>query len=65
MTRRTAAAEPMRPASEPTGGDGDPGQTHRAYEPLLPEFFPVKLVGAFISVDFVVGSSAPFRLAAA
>jgi hypothetical protein len=27
----------------------------RAYEPLLPEFFPVKLSGAFISVDFVVG----------
>ena len=27
----------------------------RTYEPLLPEFFPVKLSGAFISVDFVVG----------
>jgi hypothetical protein len=27
----------------------------RQYEPLLPEFFPVKLIGAFISVDFVVG----------
>lgn len=26
-------------------------------EPLLPEFFPVKLIGAFISVDFVVGCS--------
>ena len=30
--------------------------THRHYEPLLPEFYPVKLVGPFISVDFVVGS---------
>jgi len=29
---------------------------HRRYEPLLPEFFPVKLVGPFISVDFAVGS---------
>ena len=27
----------------------------RQYEPLLPEFFPVKLIGAFISADFVVG----------
>ncbi len=26
-----------------------------SYEPLLPEFFPVKLIGAFIAVDFVVG----------
>lgn len=29
--------------------------TARFYEPLLPEFFPVKLIGAFISVDFVIG----------
>jgi hypothetical protein len=27
----------------------------RTYDSLLPEFFPVKLIGAFISVDFVVG----------
>jgi hypothetical protein len=29
--------------------------TARNYDALLPEFFPVKLIGAFISVDFVVG----------
>jgi hypothetical protein len=29
----------------------------RSYDPLLPEFFPVKLIGAFISVDFVAGCS--------
>jgi hypothetical protein len=34
----------------------DRRSTHRRYEPLLPEFFPVKLVGSFISVDFAVGS---------
>lgn len=27
----------------------------KRYEPLLPEFFPLKLIGAFISIDFVVG----------
>jgi hypothetical protein len=31
--------------------------TRRQYEPLLPEFFPVKLVGPFISVDFAIGST--------
>lgn len=30
--------------------------TARTYDTLLPEFFPVKLIGAFISLDFVVGS---------
>ncbi|HET9555439.1 MAG TPA: hypothetical protein VFP50_20920 [Anaeromyxobacteraceae bacterium] len=34
----------------------------RDYEPLLPEFFPVKLVDAHISVDFVVGCSADCTL---
>lgn len=29
--------------------------TARHYDPLLPEFFPVKPIGAFISVDFVAG----------
>ena len=29
--------------------------TTRSYDALLPEFFPVKLVDAFIAVDFVVG----------
>jgi len=29
--------------------------TTRTYEPLLPEFFPVKLIGSVISVDFVAG----------
>ncbi len=29
----------------------------RRYETLLPEFFPLKLIGAFISLDFVVGCS--------
>ena len=29
--------------------------TTRSYDTLLPEFFPVKLIGSFISVDFVVG----------
>jgi hypothetical protein len=29
--------------------------TSRTYDALLPEFFPVKLIGAFIAVDFVVG----------
>jgi hypothetical protein len=31
--------------------------TTRSYDALLPEYFPVKLVGAFISVDFVVGGA--------
>ena len=29
----------------------------RRYESLLPEFFPLKLIGAFISLDFLVGCS--------
>lgn len=29
----------------------------RRYDPLLPEFFPIKLIGAFIAVDFVAGCS--------
>ena len=27
----------------------------RTYEHLLPEYYPIKLIGAFISVDFIVG----------
>ena len=30
-------------------------QYRRAYEPLLPEYYPIKLIGAFISLDFIVG----------
>jgi len=29
----------------------------RQYEALLPEYYPVKLIGAFISLDFIVGCS--------
>lgn len=29
----------------------------RTYEYLLPEYYPIKLIGAFISVDFIVGCS--------
>lgn len=29
----------------------------REYEPLLPEYYPIKLIGAFISLDFIVGCS--------
>ncbi|MBM3233746.1 hypothetical protein FJZ19_01495 [Candidatus Pacearchaeota archaeon] len=30
-------------------------QYRRVYEPLLPEYYPIKLIGAFISLDFIVG----------
>ncbi len=29
----------------------------REYEQLLPEYYPIKLIGAFISLDFIVGCS--------
>jgi len=32
-------------------------RTSSQYESLLPEFFPLKLIGAFISLDFLVGCS--------
>lgn len=51
MTPRTAVAAPARAVHE---SDCAPGSR---YEQLLPEFFPVKLIGAFIAVDFVVGCS--------